>query len=567
MTTDWILTRRAAIELERALRGGRVIDVGLLEDGRFAMRVGALRGRADATLAVDAFGSPPLAALTSQEISLAGDPGWTRAISSALRGMRVGTVRARRGDRILIIALSTQSRFGVESGLRLVLELIPRFGNVLVLRERTIIAAAKQFSPAENETRSIQVGAAYTPPPPPQAPSDRAELIAALEGDRKAQLRALGRFRPELPRLLAESLLVEAARVPWPSTVQLAAWLEHRAGGILASTAGEPDGLGEIYAYFEGDRLVAAHVLPLAQFADLRCAREPRLLPLLAQARAADQAAQTSSKVERRRTALAGRIAKRRAASAAESAAVRLKRDDAAGRDRLRAAGDALFTYGNDVPAGAAAFVAPGEPELVIALDPDIDAKANALAYYARYRKATDALPHLERRLEALAARAASLDELAFETERADAATLDDIAAALEELDGKRPQPHAAQRGKPRAILRFEQPSGARIYVGRSPRENVEVTFRIARPDDLWFHARNIPGSHVVLQTADGAGGPADDDLDFAANLAATHSKARLAPRVDVDYTERKHVRKRRDGAPGLVWYTDARTRIGRPQT
>jgi hypothetical protein len=74
MTTDWILTRRVAIELERALRGGRVIDAGLLEDGRFALRVGALRGRAEVSLAVDAFGSPPLATLTPLEISPAADP-------------------------------------------------------------------------------------------------------------------------------------------------------------------------------------------------------------------------------------------------------------------------------------------------------------------------------------------------------------------------------------------------------------------------------------------------------------------------------------------------------------
>ena len=90
------------------------------------------------------------------------------------------------------------------------------------------------------------------------------------------------------------------------------------------------------------------------------------------------------------------------------------------------------------------------------------------------------------------------------------------------------------------------------------------MTFKIARPDDLWFHARGIPGSHVVLQTAPG-GEPLDDDLAAAADLAATHSKARNAPRVDIDYTERKYVRKQRDAGPGMVWYTNARTRVGSP--
>jgi predicted ribosome quality control (RQC) complex YloA/Tae2 family protein len=563
--TDWILTRRVAAELDRALRGGRVTGCGLLEDGRFAVRLDGLRGRPAETLAVDAFGTPPLATLTPLEISPAADPGWTRAIAAALRGMRVTTVRARRGDRVLVLSLATHSRFGVANELRLVLELIPRFGNVLLVRDRTVIGAAKQFSPAENEARSIQAGGTYIPPPLPAAVLDADGFREALGGDRRQRVRALGGYLPELPRLLAESLVVEAESAPWPSSAQLADWLQGRAAAILSSTAGEPDGLGDVHSYWDSERLVQVHVLPLAQFAGLRHERAPSVLPLLAQGRAAGDAARDSSKVERRRTAIAGRVAKRRAAIEVEQSAVHRKRDDAAGRDDLRAAGDALYTHAADVPPGAAAFVPPTRPELTIVLDPDLDAKANAAAYFARYRKAADALPHLERRLESLAARVASFEELAFEAERADAAALDDIAAALEELDGKRPAP-APLRGKQRPPLRIERPSGARIYVGRSPRENVEVTFRIARPDDLWFHARNVPGSHVVLQAPPGAPA-AEEDLSFAADLAATHSRARAAPRVDIDYTERKFVRKQRDGAPGLVWYTGARTRIGRPES
>ena len=141
-----------------------------------------------------------------------------------------------------------------------------------------------------------------------------------------------------------------------------------------------------------------------------------------------------------------------------------------------------------------------------------------------------------------------------------------ELEADLDELEGRTPQRIAQPTAKRRAPLRLDRPSGARIYVGRSPRENVEITFKIARPDDLWFHARGIPGSHVVLQTAPGAE-PNDDDLAAAADLAATHSKARNAPRVEIDYTERKYVRKQRDAGPGMVWYTNARTRVGAPKT
>ncbi|GAC1585320.1 MAG: hypothetical protein NVS3B28_07860 [Candidatus Velthaea sp.] len=565
MTTDWILMRRAAIELERALRGGKVTDAGLLDDGRFAVRVGALRGRGPLTLAVDAFGSPPVVTLEEAEVALAGDPGWTRAISAALRGMRVASVRARRGDRVIAMTLGTQSRFGVENEARLVLELVPRYGNIVLLRERSVIAAAKQFSPAENEARSVQIGAVYQPPPLPQPRLDRAGFIAAIgaASDAKARTKALGGFQPLVPRILAESLVAEADAIPWPTAAQLANWLAERAEGLLSSTEGEPDGLGPISVYREGGRLVYLHVLALHQFPALERSSEAALLPLWREARGADENAQAASKIERKRTALAARIAKRRDASAAERSSLEVKRADADGRDALRAAGDALYTHALEIPAGATSFVPSTQPELDIVLDPELDAKENAQHYFARYRKAADALPHLERRLETLAGRAAALEEFAFEVERADGNALDEIAAALDELDGKKAQRRSSP-AKARELLRIARPSGARIIVGRSPRENAEVTFKIARPDDLWFHARNIPGSHVVLQAPPG-GEPDDDDLDAAADLAATHCRARSAPRVDIDFTERKYVRKQRDGAPGLVWYTNARTRVGRP--
>ncbi len=566
MTTDWILTRRAAAELERALRGGRVTDVGLLDDGRVALRFGGLKRRGPATLAIDAFGSPPLVTLEDRELALAVDPGWLRTVGTSLRGTRLASVRARPGDRVLVLTFGTASRFGVESEFRLVLELVPRYGNVVLLRERVVVAAAKQFSPAENEARSVQVGLPYEPPPLPKPALDFAGFTRALEGaDARARARALGGYLPELPRLLAGSLAAESDRVPWPSAARLALWLEERARALLSATGGEPDGLGDVDVYRdEAGTLVAAHVVPLAQYAALAHARVPALLDVFAEARKANERAVTGDAGARRRSALLGRIAKRAEATAAELAALAAKLADAGERERLRLSGDALYTHAHEVPPRAAAFVPPTSPELTIPLDPELDAKQNAQRYYARYRKAADALPHLERRRAALAARAEALELLAFEAERAEPATLLELETALDELEGRPPQ-RAPAPLRPRAPLRVERPSGARIYVGRSPRENAEVTFRIARPDDLWFHARGIPGSHVVLQAPPGAE-PQDDDLTAAADLAATHSRAKSAPRVEIDYTERKYVRKQREAGPGLVWYTNARTRVGRPQ-
>lgn len=581
MTTDWILIRRVAAELERALRGGRVTDAGLLDDGRVAIRFGGLRAaggdaaaegeaskpRRSVTLAIDAFGSPPIVTLEDVELALAVDPGWLRTAGTALRGMRLSAVRARPADRVLVLTFGTASRFGVESESRLVLELVPRYGNVVLLRDRIVVAAAKQFSPAENETRSVQIGLPYEPPPLPAPRLDFPAFNRALEEapDAGVRARALGGYLPELPRLLAASLVAEAERSAPSSAAVLAGALDERARTLLAAVAAGAYDRGDVHVYRDArGAIAAAHVVPLAQCAELAHERAPLLLPVFVEARSSALRAQRGDATERRREALQTRIAKRTRATGDELAAVAARIADAAERDRLRASGDALYTHAPEIAPGTTSFVPPTNPELTIALDPELDAKENGQRYYARYRKAADAVPHLERRREALAARREALEVLAFEAERADPPTLPELEADLDALEGRTPQRRSAPVRR-RAPLRLDRPSGARIYVGRSPRENVEVTFRIARPDDLWFHARGIPGSHVVLQSAPG-GAPEDDDLDAAAHLAATYSKARNAPRVDIDYTERKHVRKQRDAGPGLVWYTNARTRVGVPE-
>lgn len=524
MVTDWVLIRRAAAELERELRSGRVSDAGLLDDGRFGIRFGG-RKTGEMTLAIDIFGSPPLLTLEQAELSIAGDPGWARSLATVLRGLRLGEIRTRTGDRVLVLDFGTTSRFGVARGVKLVAELIPRFGNLLLLRDGDVIAAAKQFSPAENEARSVGVGGPYRPPPL-----------------REGQL---------VPKVLMDAFAASAG-----------AWATPEA--LLDAALAVPD-TAPLNVYHDGAKLIAAHVVPLAQFAQLTHTTASTLLPLFTEARLTSAGRRASDAGERKRAALTNRIEKRLRDASAEIAQVSARRNDAAGREALRAAGDALYTYGYDIPEKATSFRTPDEAALEVSLDPDLDAMQNAAQYFARYRKAADALPHFERRLAVLEAKRASLEDLAFETSRGDATTLGEVALDLDRIEGRKAAPPKTSSKVSKAPLRIERPSGARIFVGRSPRENLEVTFRIAKPDDLWFHARGIPGSHVVLQAAPGEG-PAADDMDCAANFAALHSRAKNAPRVEIDYTERKYVRKQRDAAPGMVWYTNQRTHVGRPE-
>ena len=550
MVTDHLLIRRAAAELDRLLRGARVRDVGLTDEGHLAL-VASARG-AGGTLAVAAFGSPPLVWLDpGAELALATEPSWTRAIGAVLRGLTVTAVRVRKGDRVIALDFGARSRFGVESFSRLILELVPRFGNVILLKGETVVAAAKTFSPAENPARSIEVGGSYQAPPLPGARLNREAFELRLAEGPAAWMKALAGYLPLVPRAVAESFVLEAGEQALGGSA-LADWFEERAAQLEA--AGEAREAA--YVYRRGGTLVQAHLVPLLQHRDLQESRSPDLLPLFEEAARGTRTHRRDDALEALRTRLERTLRRRLEAIEEQLVRIRERRAQAEDRDRLRRAGDAIYAHLAEIPAGATRFTPSGEPGFEIELDPELDAKANAARLFARYRKAADALPHLDRREEALARERSSIESSLWEIERADREALEEIAA---DSAGK-----PAAR-KPRRIRAIELPSGARIYVGRSPRDNVEITFSIARPDDLWFHARNTPGAHVVLVAPPGMQ-PSEDDIAHAASLAALNSRGKASGKVEVDYTHRKFVRKQRDAAPGMVWYTDFKTILAAPR-
>ncbi len=127
-----------------------------------------------------------------------------------------------------------------------------------------------------------------------------------------------------------------------------------------------------------------------------------------------------------------------------------------------------------------------------------------------------------------------------------------DLAAS-----GLLPRAPRSRPAAPTGPRRFDTEDGASILVGRSARENDYVTFHLAGPDDLWFHARGVPGAHVVLK---GDRDPTDASIATAAQTAAYFSEGRDAAQVAVDWLARKHVRKPRGAPPGAVTYEGERT-------
>jgi predicted ribosome quality control (RQC) complex YloA/Tae2 family protein len=110
----------------------------------------------------------------------------------------------------------------------------------------------------------------------------------------------------------------------------------------------------------------------------------------------------------------------------------------------------------------------------------------------------------------------------------------------------------AQTRSTRKPYIEYRSGSGHAILVGRGAKDNDELTTKHARPNDLWLHVKGMPGAHVVVPLAKGTSCPPDVLVD-AATLAAHHSDARNEETVEVSYTERRYVRKKKGQAPGKV--------------
>jgi predicted ribosome quality control (RQC) complex YloA/Tae2 family protein len=488
MLTDWVLIRRLAHELKERLQGARVEDAGLLPDGRIAL---SFRQRgARPLLAIDLFASPPLVTLEEGELGIGVEPGFIRTVARSLRGMTLADASARRHDRLLRLTFAARSRFGVGEELQLYLELVPRFGNAVLVKDGVVIAAGKEFPPSENPRRPIHAGAPYLLPPLPE----RARTLATVVAD---------------------------------------------------EDAAEP-----LFVYRRDGELQQAYVVPLEGFDDLMPTRENSLLVLFAELREQQAARAGNQRVVARRVALFKQLDERERKLRGELAALNEKRRHAQQREALRTQGEDIFATLHSLPE-----------------EQRDEAKDRAAKLFAAYKKLAKSLPHVEVRERTIGAGLEVIDTLRWESERAGDEDLDAVETALSQFGpqrGARRPERTSKRKRP--ALELRTPSGSRILVGRSPLENADLTFRVARPNDLWFHTRGVPGAHVILARDDRTPAP-EEDLQRAASLAAFYSRGKGSASVPVDYTLRKHVRKQRAAPPGLVWYTDAKTILAQPRS
>lgn len=240
----------------------------------------------------------------------------------------------------------------------------------------------------------------------------------------------------------------------------------------------------------------------------------------------------------------------------------------AADREKLKMYGDLItaniyrIKYG-DKAVEVNNFYSENQEKMTIPLKADLSPSQNAQRYYKRYNKAKTTEKYAKEQIKAAEEEKFYLESVADALENIETiAELNEIKQELSDggyttnrTDGrKRKNSKKAERKSASAPMKFISADGYEILVGRNNRQNDELTLKTAYSTDIWFHTKQIPGSHTIVRT-NGTGTAPDTTLMQAARLAAYYSKARNSSQVPVDYTAVKNVKKPNGAKPGMVIY------------
>jgi predicted ribosome quality control (RQC) complex YloA/Tae2 family protein len=467
-----------------------------------------------------------------------------------VEGAFVDAIASLPNERVLRIQFD-HSTEGIST---LVVETIGKYSNLILVDAGGVVMDALKRVPATiNRARVVLPQHAYAAPPPQAKLSlsqiDSSDLVRVLTANRGAPLwqilvRSVAGVSPLFAREIAFRVHGSTAAPADPSRAKEVLSIMLRLGNVPMQTPRTMPTWEPTVAY-DGDEPAAFAPYPLTQFADAHpydsvsaaieafygapdsyaAAKEP-LREALAQAR---------DKCERKRVALAQSLPKMEEI------------------ERLKTSGEMILAYASQIEPEQqmlAAETAAGV--LQISLNPTLTAVGNAQGYFKEYHRAKDAAARVPTLLASATIEVEYADQMLNDLDMAESrAEIDAVILAAREaglLTIARPRTKPVAVSEPRV---YQSREGFTILVGKNARQNEEITFRSAKSDDLWLHARNAAGAHVVIVRA-GREVP-ESTVEEAAGLAARYSQARGDTRVEVIVTPRKNVRRVKGGRTGMV--------------
>ncbi len=500
----------------------------------------------------------------------AAPPMFCMLLRKKLTGGRLADIRQDGLERVLWFDFDCISELGDPVRLTLACEMTGRHSNIVLVGDGKVIDAIKRVDFAMSEVRPILPGLAYEPPAPfadrvSPLEQDADAVVAAVKkgsGDlSKALLNATQGLSPLVCREIASLTLRRATKTCEEMTDddwdRLRFYVDRVRAVLLTGERRVPyflrgaDGAPMEYSYMLITQFsLSALGAERASFSELL-----------------EEFYSTKDKTERLRARAHDTLKLLVNATARVERKLQRQREELAAsaqRETKRIYADMLMSQAYAVPVGATSatlinYYDENGGNITVPLDPSKSATQNAQRYYKEYRKAQTAERILAEQIEAGEQELHYLDSVLDALSRAE--SLAELAEVRRELAQSGYIRSTDNRRKPPASvgpMRFVSSDGFAILVGRNNMQNDQLTLKTAKGRDVWFHVKDIPGSHTVVLTQGEE--PPEQTLMEAAILAASHSKAAQSAQVPVDYTWIKHVHKPSGAKPGMVIYDHQKT-------
>ncbi len=560
MAFDGITVASLRSELSDALVGGRITKIAQPETDELLLTI--KNNKNQYRLLISASASLPLLYLTgSNKPSPMTAPGFCMLLRKHLGGGKIVSVTQPSLERILQFEIEHLNELGDLCRKLLIVELMGKHSNLIFCQENgMILDSIKHVSSAVSSVREVLPGRTYFIPVTQEKlnplSSDGTAMLQAICGKPlplgKAIYTTLTGFSPVMAEELCHRACLNSAEPPSVLTENEREMLLHQLLRLLEDVRREQFAPQIL---FQGKEPVEFAAFPLTVYEDLESRSFSSISALLETYYASKN---TITRIRQKSLDLR-RIVQttlERSRKKYDLQARQLR--DTEKREKYKIYGELLHAYGYDLEEGARSMNALNyytNETITIPLDPQLTAQENAKKYFDKYGKlkrtyeaVTELLAETEKEVEHLESISQAL-EIALSEE--------DLVQIREELmESGYIRKRRSQDKKPKITSRpfhYLSSDGFHIYVGKNNLQNDELTFKFASGNDWWFHAKGTAGSHVILKS-EGKEVP-DRAFEEAGRLAAYYSKSRGNEKVEIDYVEKKHVKKPGSAKPGFVVY------------
>lgn len=544
MTFDGLFTHAMIHELNQTLQNGRVTKISQPYPNEVILTIRANRTNYPVLLSAN----PRYARFQITQIPYtnpAVPTNFTMMLRKYLEGAKLLKIKQLDNDRVVYFEFLTRNELGDKLPLLLSAEIMGRYSNVILINQSTnkIIDTIKHVGMDQNRYRTLLPGATYRQPPtqnkenPFEQDSNTFEELIQKYPNRE---------------VLADNLLKQYQGISKDNTLALADKL-HSSNNFVQA-------FNDFLAMTE-DPIPTMNGNNFSIFADnpndKKFTTLSEMLDVFYHTKA------NRDRVQQQGGQLLHVIRKnlQRNKKKLKKLSNELKATENA--DEYRIKGEVLTTYLYQIKRGMTKITLPNfydnNKEITISLSNQLSPSQNAQKYFKKYQKLKNAVTFVNEQIELTKKEVAYLEEIQTQIELATPADLNDIKTELQQegyIKKKQQKSKHSSRVKINKPESFIASDGTEILVGKNNLQNEKLTLHTAKKTDIWLHAKNIPGSHVIIKSNN----PSDETLFEAAMLAAYFSKFRSSANVPIDYVQVKNIRKPNGSKPGFVIYEGQKT-------